>query len=236
MLDKLSLCFLVCTFAGCGGATNSKPATSPISPATTATSPEDALEIAGDEAEARRAEMLANGAIAECIDNGNSDACEIAADEAEAQRHLQQQSLEKIRALPPRDPGLDKYFVGVHSFAVNRVNGFRRTEEASITTQGEKLLLSANVRRGQHYLELNGEVHPVSREEFYLVGKIKGVPEAIRGSYPMQEVEGVFTFRATKGRRFWRLYEIDGIEDVCNERRNLFCYIDIGFRPPTRRK
>ena len=233
MLNKQLLCVLVCSLVGCGG--SSAPTNSPVDSAPPV-SAEDALEIAGDEAEARRAEMLANGAIAECIDDPNSDACEAAADEKEAEIHLQQQSMKKIRALPPRDPGLDKYFVGVHSFAVNRVNGFRRTEEATISSQDGKLVLSANVRRDQHFMELRGEVHPVSREEFYLVGSIKGVPMAIRGSYPLQNVEGVFTFRATKGRSFWRLYEIDGIEDVCNERRNLFCYIDIGFRPPTRRK
>jgi hypothetical protein len=54
--------------------------------------------------------------------------------------------------------------------------------------------------------------------------------------------KGRFTFEATGRRRFWRLYQVDGRDCVCDDNcGNDFCYVDIEFlrganppQPPSR--
>jgi len=134
--------------------------------------------------------------------------------------------------LPPTPETFDEFYVGRHGLGVNRVNDGARTGRLMITRNGDHLELEGSVSKGPFDLEINGDVVPLSDKEFRLVGTIAGTPdmswagEAAR----RRETKGTFTFRSTKGRKYWRLYDVDGTECVCTDDcGNDFCYIDVGF-------
>ena len=135
---------------------------------------------------------------------------------------------EKAKKIP-----FEKHYVGKHKLGVNRVNSGKRVGEAKIFREANALVLEAKVEKGLYHLSLNGIVSPVSKKEFVLEGTMTGAPDtSFRGEEPTERTtEGRFTFRATKGRKFWRLYEVDGKECVCNDGcGNDFCYVDLSFR------
>ncbi len=132
---------------------------------------------------------------------------------------------------------LEAKYVGRHSLGVNRVTQDRRTGRVTIKKIGGKLHLKGYVRghgwnkgngKGRFWLKLSGEVKPVSRLKFHLAGTITGLPDE-----PPERVRtttGRFTFIAKFGRGYWRMYEVNGKECVCDQNcGNDFCYISIGF-------
>ena len=128
--------------------------------------------------------------------------------------------------------GLDASYIGTHRLRVNRIPGREWTGTVTITRQGGALRLEGGLRRGPHHLELSGTVEPVSARKFHLDGELRGVPDMSWADEPPRErsTKGRFTFEATGRRRFWRLYQIDGQECVCNDScGNDFCYIDVEF-------
>jgi hypothetical protein len=128
--------------------------------------------------------------------------------------------------------GLDASYVGTHRLRVNRIPGPEWTGTVTITRQGGALRLEGGLRRGPHHLELLGTVEPVSARKFHLDGELRGVPDMSWADEPPRErsTKGRFTFEATGRRRYWRLYQVDGQECVCNDNcGNDFCYIDVEF-------
>ncbi len=140
--------------------------------------------------------------------------------------------------LPERQPKLAKHYVGVKGFGVNRVNRAKRTGSVSITTADDgQLILSGSLKNGDFHIEIQGNVHPVSRREFILDGTFSGAPNlSFRNEPPsVRTTTGRFLFRATGKRRYWRMYEVNGADCVCGEGcGNEFCYIDISFGRPTK--
>ena len=172
----------------------------------------DELEIQGDEEEAALYELQ----------------------EAERMQKLRDQA-DRAAPLPAKTKAFDNFYVGKHAFGVNRVNEGERTATATIEKKDGSLFLVGEVRSGSRYLYIEGEVYPVTQKEFFLDGYFIGKPDSLMGttepSAP-QRVDGHFKFVATKKRRFWRMYEINGEDEVCSDKVNKFCYIDIGFDPP----
>ncbi len=140
--------------------------------------------------------------------------------------------------LPPPQPKLSKFFVGTKGFGVNRVNDGKRSGSATIADSDDGLMLSAELTTGEFHLKLSGTVHPISRREFILDGEMTGTPDLSFRSEPATErtTTGRFLFKATGKRRFWRMYQVNGTDCVCNDGcGNEFCYIDISFGNPTKR-
>ena len=126
----------------------------------------------------------------------------------------------------------EKHYVGKHKLGVNRVNDGKRNGRARIFREANALVLEAGVKKGKFSLELAGIVKPLSKEEFVLDGTLSGVPDMTWDNQAPTEhqTKGQFTFRATKGRKFWRLYEVNGVDCVCDDNcGNEFCYIDLSF-------
>ncbi|MCA9582911.1 MAG: hypothetical protein KC416_14025 [Myxococcales bacterium] len=146
-------------------------------------------------------------------------------------------------AQPPREEGdapepkrpktLAEIYIGEHPLGVNRVTDGRRTGQAIIRQTAEgRFTIHGRVKKGPYELTLSGRVTPRSPLEFDLDGTIDGIPnKSYMGEEPTgRSTKGVFTFRATKGRNFWRLYEVNGRDCVCGDDcGNDFCYIDVGF-------
>ena len=125
-----------------------------------------------------------------------------------------------------------KRYLGRHSLGVNRVTDGRRSGRATIKAVNGRLQLSGRVRKGAHWLAIEGTVKPVSLREFRLVGSISGAPDlSWRNQAPTaRKTTGTFVFRAKGGRKYWRMYEVNGRGCVCDDHcGNDFCYIDIGF-------
>ena len=130
------------------------------------------------------------------------------------------------------DIPFEKHYVGNHKLGVNRVNDGKRVGKARIFREANALVLKASVKKGEFSLKLSGTVKPVSKEEFVLDGVLTGVPDMSWRKVPPTQhtTKGKFTFRATKGRKFWRLYDVDGVNCVCDDDcGNEFCYIDLSF-------
>jgi hypothetical protein len=127
---------------------------------------------------------------------------------------------------------LEASYVGTHRLRVNRIPARDWTGTVTIARQGGALHLEGGLRHGEHHLELSGTVDPESPRKFHLDGELRGVPDMAWAGEPVRErtTKGRFTFEATGRRHYWRLYQVDGRECVCNDDcGNDFCYIDIEF-------
>jgi hypothetical protein len=97
------------------------------------------------------------------------------------------------------------------------------------------LFLEGRVERGAHWLELSGKVEPQGPTRFMMTGTIRGLPDMAWANEAPRERnhEGRFMFEVRKGRPYFRLYEVNGRECVCNDDGcgNDFCYIDIEQQP-----
>ncbi|MEY4514493.1 MAG: hypothetical protein RLZZ450_6615 [Pseudomonadota bacterium] len=124
-------------------------------------------------------------------------------------------------------------FVGVHQLGVNRVSDKRRAGSVTITKRDQGLYLEGAARGEPYYLELAGTVTRVDERLLELDGELRGVPnmswadEAPRA----RKTVGKFIFRVTKGRKFWRLYQVNGQDCVCDDNcGNDFCYVDFDLQ------
>jgi hypothetical protein len=73
-------------------------------------------------------------------------------------------------------------------------------------------------------------VLPASPERFVLEGRLAGVPDMRwAGEQPTaRETRGRFTFEVKKGRSFWRMYQVNDRDCVCDDGcGNDFCYVDV---------
>lgn len=119
---------------------------------------------------------------------------------------------------------------GAHKLGVNRVTDMARTGAVTFAARDGAIFLEGHVARGPHWLGLRGQVKPRGAHAFELIGVIEGVPDMAWAGEPLRErqTEGRFLFEVRKGRPYFRLYEIDGRECVCQDDcGNDFCYIDI---------
>ena len=119
---------------------------------------------------------------------------------------------------------------GQHKLGVNRVTDMARTGMVTFALRDGDLIAEGRVARGQHWLSLQGKVEPRGERAFELVGAIEGVPDMAWAGEPLRQrrTEGRFLFEVRKGRPYFRLYELDGRECVCQaDCGNDFCYIDI---------
>ena len=131
------------------------------------------------------------------------------------------------------DEAREASYLGTHRLRVNRIPGRDWAGTVTITKQqGGGLRLEGSLRHGPHHLELSGTVEPETTRKFHLDGELRGVPDmAWAGESPRERTtKGRFTFEATGRRRFWRLYQVDGRDCVCDDNcGNDFCYIDVEF-------
>lgn len=135
---------------------------------------------------------------------------------------------EPVLAPPP------EIYAGVHKLGVNRVTDMARVGTVKFSKRDGNLHLEGRVQRGPHWLSIRGNVEPDGPQQFTLNGTIQGVPDmAWNGETPRERVtEGRFTFRVSKNRPYWRLYEVNGKDCVCWDNcGNDFCYIDIERQP-----
>ncbi len=124
----------------------------------------------------------------------------------------------------------EEVYVGDHHLRVNRVNHSMTKGKATIVREGDDLLLNASVRKGKHRLVLKGKVFPKSEKQFILEGQMTGIPDITwkPDSGRERTTKGRFLFKATKGRKFWRMYRVNGRGCVCDDGcGNDFCYIDL---------
>jgi hypothetical protein len=126
-------------------------------------------------------------------------------------------------------------YSGTHKLGVNRVTDMARVGTARFTRRDGALFLEGRVERGAHWLELRGKVEPEGPNKFAMTGTIRGVPDMTWADEAPRErtKEGRFMFEVRKGRPYFRLYEVNGRECVCNDDGcgNDFCYIDIEQQP-----
>lgn len=136
-------------------------------------------------------------------------------------------------ATPARGATKEQRYVGVHQLGVNRVGSKRRSGSVRVT-QGERgLQLEGAARSEPFYLELSGTITRIDERVLELDGELRGVPDKTWADEKptKRATTGKFTFRVTKGRKFWRLYEVDGQGCVCDDGcGNDFCYIDIDLK------
>ena len=124
-------------------------------------------------------------------------------------------------------------YLGVHPLGVNRVGMQRRSGHVVITRREGALYLEGEARREPYFLRLSGSVERIDARELVMRGQLSGVPDMSWADESPRErtTSGTFTFRVTKGRSFWRLYEVDGKPCVCDDGcGNDFCYVDIDLR------
>ncbi|MET0284812.1 MAG: hypothetical protein ABW352_10090 [Polyangiales bacterium] len=129
--------------------------------------------------------------------------------------------------------GIERY-AGVHGLGVNRVSGKRRPGTVTFSQSADGWQVRGEAREGPYYLQLDGSVTRVDDRELVLEGQLRGIPDMSWMDEKPRErsTKGTLTFRATKGRKFWRLYEVDGHDCVCMDGcGNDFCYIDIDIGP-----
>lgn len=189
------------------------------------------IPVASDTAAADKGDSKAPGASdAPAVDKANStapgagDTTAVVGMDAAPEAHGGEEA--------HKDIPFESDYVGKHKLGVNRVNDGKRTGAGEIFREANALVLTAEVENGKYRLAVNGIVKPVSKTEFVLEGMLRGVPNLEFAGKPAMEVttEGSFTFRSTKGRKYWRLYDVDGEECVCGEGcGNEFCYIDLSF-------
>lgn len=133
----------------------------------------------------------------------------------------------------PKDDPLEQHYLGTHKLGVNRVTDGRRIGAAIISkSEDGKLHLNGSVRKGLYRFNISGIVEPVSLRKFHLRGEFSGVPDMSWNdeSPRARRTTGRFTFEATKGRRYWRMYQVNDRNCVCYDNcGNDFCYVDIEF-------
>jgi hypothetical protein len=137
------------------------------------------------------------------------------------------------QSTPAAPARLDERWLGVHALGVNRVNDGRRNQQATLSERDGRLYLEGEARKGAYWLKLAGSVVRIDARELVLQGELRGVPDMRWADEAPREraTRGEFTFRATKGRAFWRLYEVDGVDCVCDDGcGNDFCYVDIDVK------
>lgn len=131
-------------------------------------------------------------------------------------------------------PEPEDIYTGAHKLGVNRVTDMARIGTVRFSQRDGALYLQGRVERGKHWLELSGKVVPDGPKKFDLIGTIRGVPDMAWAGEAARErtTEGRFTFYVRKGRPYFRMYEVNGRECVCDDDcGNDFCYIDIEQRP-----
>jgi hypothetical protein len=144
-----------------------------------------------------------------------------------------------VEPKPAPDPNVAgsakvEIFSGTHKLGVNRVTDMARVGRATFSERGGALHLNGRVVRGPHWLELSGRVDVISPKRFVLIGTLRGIPDMSWADEAPRErnTQGRFMFEVRHGRPYFRLYEIDGRECVCNDGcGNDFCYIDIEQQP-----
>jgi hypothetical protein len=127
-------------------------------------------------------------------------------------------------------------YSGTHKLGVNRVTDMARVGSVRFSKRDGALQLEGRVARGPHWLELKGKVETEGPNKFVMTGTIRGVPDMAWADEPLRErnTEGRFLFEVRKGRPYFRMYEVNGRECVCDEDcGNDFCYIDIEQQPAT---
>jgi hypothetical protein len=93
-------------------------------------------------------------------------------------------------------------------------------------TQAKGVLYLTGEQKGKNsndYLKLDGVINEVNPESFKFTGKITTLVSHNNGGEPCVR-EGEMTFAITKGRKYWRLQEMNSpCEDILD-------YVDIYFR------
>ena len=118
------------------------------------------------------------------------------------------------------------------SLGVNRVDFDQLSGAVNVETRNGVPHLSGKVEQGSSWLSIQGTVDRIDARTFDLVGSFEGVPKwAPDGRIGPRRTVGRFRFEARAGRRYFRMYQVNGVDCVCNDNcGNDFCYIDIAVR------
>lgn len=167
-----------------------------------------------------------------CVKSGDAPPDAPAAEEEPAKPQADPPPTEAAPAEPEVHPTeFDDFYVGAYGFGVNRVNDGKRNATATIHKENGRLEIHASIEKGPHSLQLDGVVQPVHEKEFVVYGSLKGTPDlAFMDKAPTaQESSGEYRFWVKKGRKYWRLMQVDGKDCDCGEDcGNDWCYVDVG--------
>jgi hypothetical protein len=131
----------------------------------------------------------------------------------------------------PLTRALRKTYLGTHTFKVNEVDGARGKAKITEAKDGA-LTITASVKASPvNYCDLEGTVEVVDQKKFIVHGKISGRP-SFQNDGKFTEMTGAFGFEVRKGRKFWRMYTVNGEECPCNGpcHVNNFCYVEVHFK------
>lgn len=139
-----------------------------------------------------------------------------------------------VSSVEAAEAASNSVYAGTHRLGVNRITFDQRTGSVTFTKRDGGLYLSGRVEKGEYWLELSGKVEIEGPQVFHLTGVITGIPDMSWADEAprVRRTEGRFTFKVRGGRKFWRMYMVDGNDCVCGEDcGNDFCYIDIEHLP-----
>lgn len=78
----------------------------------------------------------------------------------------------------------------------------------------------SQIKNGDEYVTIIGVIEPISSTEFIFTGTITTRVSYINNNEPCERI-GVYTFKKTKGRKFWRMQEMMNCDGSSTD------YIDI---------
>ncbi len=114
--------------------------------------------------------------------------------------------------------------IGEHNLTLQWI-GWNKPGKAVIRIENNKLVVSGEQRdkKTGDYLTISGEIEVVNAKELSFNGKIENRVSYVNNGKPCQK-KGKFVFKATKGRKFWRLQQMDNCEQG-----GVVDYVDIYF-------
>jgi len=115
---------------------------------------------------------------------------------------------------------------------VNRVDFDQLSGTVKVRTRGGLPYLTGKVSEGASWFSIQGTVHRIDARSFDLIGSFEGLPNDFpENSIGPIRTEGRFRFEARMGRRYFRMYQVNGVDCVCDDNcGNEFCYIDIAVK------
>jgi hypothetical protein len=114
--------------------------------------------------------------------------------------------------------------MGDHLLSLQWVN-WQSFGKASVTEDGEKLILKGEQRKDGDFVTVDGVITEVLANGFRFHGKVTTRVSHINKGQPCVR-DGNLTFIASGGRKFWRMQEMN---NPCDEAAD---YVDVYFKRP----
>jgi hypothetical protein len=122
----------------------------------------------------------------------------------------------------------ERVYLGSHLFKVNEVDGARGRAKITADKNGGLRIAASVKASASNFATLQGRLKIISAKKFTVTGTLVGRP-SFQNNRRFSEMKGTFGFEVRKGRRFWRLYTVNGKQCPCNGPCNVnpFCYVDV---------